>query len=212
MPLLAQDDHVLAGLDCRLDHVLDQARGQTVVPVADLALLTVVDPAAVLGGNPLAPPPQVQAAVLDFLLPREVGVATEIEVCRVAHSGEPPGEPLHPDAQATSLAVYVWSFEAEDDEDGAAWIEVHGRLPSSRSASLWSSRVGAQRSVDRVARSHRRVPRGSPCNVVATPPASASRRRLAAMSKTLIGSGAQKTSNPPAAVSAIESAIEPSMR
>src|SRR5439155_26844454 len=96
--LRAQDDHVLAGLNSRLPHVLDQARRQTVVPVADLALLTVVDPAAVLGGNPLAPPPQVQAAVLDFLLPREVGVATEIEVCRVAHAGKPPAEPLPPNA------------------------------------------------------------------------------------------------------------------
>src|SRR5947209_20071968 len=212
MPLLAQDDHVLTGLDCRLDHVLDQARRQTVVPVADLALLTVVDPAAVLGGNPLAPPPQVQATVLDFLLPREVGVATEIEVCRVAHSGKPPAEPLHPDAQATGLAVHIWPFEAEDDEDGADRIEVHGRLPSSRSASACSSRFGAQRSVDRVTRSQRSGPSGAPCSVVATPPASPSSRRLAAMSKTLMGRGAQKTSNPPALVSAIDSAIDPSMR
>src|SRR5207302_4200722 len=133
---------------CRLDHVLDQARRQTVVPVADLAFLTVVDPAAMLGGNPLAPAPQVQAAALDFLLSREVGVATEIEVCRVAHSRQRTGKPLDPDAEATGLAVHVRPFEAENHEDGAAWIQVHGRLPKSCSASLCNSRVGAQRSVD----------------------------------------------------------------
>src|SRR5437868_4073584 len=129
MPLLAQDHHVLASLDGRLDHIPDQARRQTVVPVPDLAFFTVVDTAAMLSGDPLAPPPQVQAAALDVLLPGKVGVATEIEVCGVPQSGERPCESSDPHAETSRLAVGVGSLEAEDNKGGGAWIEVHRTCP-----------------------------------------------------------------------------------
>src|SRR5213080_5192277 len=109
MPLLAQDHHVLASLDGRLDHILDQARRQAVVPVPDLAFFAIIDSAAVLSGDPLAPPPQVQAAGLDVLLPGKVGVAAEIEVCGVPQSGERPCESSDPHAETSRLAVGVGS-------------------------------------------------------------------------------------------------------
>src|SRR5437868_10632053 len=45
-------------------------------------------------------------------------------------------------------------------------------------------------------------------DLLATPPISRSKSRLAAMSKSLAGIGAQKTSKPPAPVSAMEMAID----
>src|SRR5437588_6707534 len=118
MPLLAQDHHVLASLDGRLDHILDQARRQAVVPVPDLAFFAVIDSAAVLSGDPLAPPPQVQAAALDVLLPGKVGVAAEIEVGGVPDSVERPGESSDPHAETCPLAVGVGSLEADTNKGG----------------------------------------------------------------------------------------------
>src|SRR5437660_4592096 len=129
MPLVPQELQVLASLHGRLHHILDHARRQAVVPLPDLAFFAVIDSAAVLSGDPLAPPPQVQAAALDVLLPGKVGVAAEIEVCGVPQSGERPCESADPHAETSRLAVGVGSLEAENNNGGGAWIEIHRTCP-----------------------------------------------------------------------------------
>src|SRR5207237_10229991 len=84
VPLLAQDHDMLSLGGRRLDHVVDQAGRKAVVPVADLALLAVVDAASMLGGDPLAPAPEMETAVFEVFLARTVGVGTAIGEGRVA--------------------------------------------------------------------------------------------------------------------------------
>src|SRR5229473_6303824 len=212
VPLLTHDHDVVAGLDRRPDHGVDEALRETRVPVADLLLLAVVDTAAMAPRDPLAPAPIDEPARLMALLPRQVGIATEIEVGLVAELGQRSGQALHADAEATGLAVHVGTLEAEDHEDGALGLEDHGVEDSASRAVACSSRLGAQTSEVRVSRVQGSELSALPLMSVATPPLSATMRRLAAMSNTRTGTGAQKASKLPAAVCAIASAIEPRIR
>ena len=135
MPLLAEDDDLLSLRGRGLDDVADQARRKAVVPVANLALLPVVDPAGVLGRDPLAPAAEMKPSVFDVLFARHVGVATEIEVCRIAHARERARETFLPDAEPAGLAVLVWSLEAQEDENGPPGIERHLAAPTISRAS-----------------------------------------------------------------------------
>src|SRR5581483_4786099 len=80
------------------------------------------------------------------------------------------------------------------------------------SAIACSARSAEQTSVVRVARLHSSAESDPPRASVATPPDSDRISRLAAISNTRIGTGAQNTSSPPLAVCAIDSAIEPRIR
>src|SRR6202166_1977297 len=211
VPLLAEHHDALAVFDGWDHNVVDHARGQTGVPIAELALLAVIHAAAVLRGDPLAPPAVVQLAPLEDLLSGEVGIADKVEVRVIAETREGTRQALHAHTETARLAVKVGTFEAEQDEDSPVGREDHALEPSIFSAWAWSSAVGAHSSVVRRSSEAGRGPTGRPVMSVATPPTSASKSRLAAVSKTRTGIGAQKMSKPPEAVSAIEIAIEPSM-
>src|SRR5258706_8252009 len=213
VPLLSHHDHVASGGDGRRDDVVDEAGREARVPVADLLLLPVVDASTVARGDPLAPAPVDKPARLVALLTGKVGVATEIEVCLVAELRERPRKALDSDSKAAGLAVHIGTFEAEDHENSPPRLENHH--PSSvraRRAIACSSAVGAHTSVVRVSSVQASFASELPLRSVATPPASERMRRLAAMSNTRTGIGAQKASKLPAAVCAIASAIDPRMR
>src|SRR5207302_10577624 len=81
--------------------------------------------AAMLGRDPLAPAPQPQLASLEVLLTRQLGIATEEEICRVTHQRQRPRQPCDSDPEPSRPAVDVRSFEAEDHKYGAGRIEIH---------------------------------------------------------------------------------------
>src|SRR6266704_1807016 len=167
--------------------------------------------AAMLGGDPLRPTPIHEAAGLVALLAGQIGVATEVEVCLVAELGEGAREAFDPDAQAARLAVNVGALKAEDRKNGLPGVEDH-QPASARSAIACSSGLGAHTSDVRLSSCAGSGLSELPLRSVAIPPASFRMRRLAAMSKTRTGTGAQNASKLPEAVCAIASAIEPRMR
>src|SRR5260370_26448113 len=144
--------------------------------------------------------------------PGQVGVATQIGIGLVTELGQRSGQGLHTDAEATGLGVHVGSLEAEDHEHGALGLEDHDPEGRASRAVGGRSRPGRQTREVRVSRVQGSALSALPLMSVATPPLSATMSRLAAMSNTRTGTGAQKASKLPAAVCAIASAIEPRIR
>src|SRR6266849_1398353 len=213
VPLLSHDDHVATGGERGRDDVVDQAGREARVPVADLLLLSVVDTSTVARRDPLAPAPVDEPARIVTLLTGKVRVATEIEVCLVAELRERARKALDSDSKTAGLTVHIRALEAEDHDNSPPRLEDHH--PSSfraRYAIACSSAVGAQTSVVRVSSVQGNFASELPLRSVAKPPASETMRRLAAMSNTRTGIGAQNASMLPAAVCAIASAIDPRMR
>src|SRR5260370_5379050 len=138
--------------------------------------------------------------------PWQVGVDTEIEIGLVTELGQRWGQGLHTDAEATGLGVHGGTLEAEDHEHGALGLEDHDPEARASRAVACRSRLGAQTSEVRVSRVQGSALSALPLMSVATPPLSATMSRLAAMSNTRPGTGAQKASKRPAAVCPIASA------
>src|SRR2546428_11896934 len=104
MPLLAHHDHVATCFYRGSDDVIDEARRQARVPVADLLFLAVIDASTMAGRDPLAPSAVDEAARLVGFLPRQGGGAPEGEVRFVADLGQGGGEALCPPPRATRPA------------------------------------------------------------------------------------------------------------
>src|SRR3989442_3210966 len=105
MPLLAHHDHVATCFYRGSDDVIDEARRQARVPVADLLFLAVIDASTMAGRDPLAPSAVDQAAPPVGFLPGAVGGAPEREVRFVTGLGQGAREGLEPHPHATLLAV-----------------------------------------------------------------------------------------------------------
>ncbi len=129
VPFLAEHNHAAAAFDSRHDHIVDDARRQAGIPVAELALLAVVDAAPMLRGNPLAPASVMQLAPLVGLFSGQVGVTDKVEVRVEAKSREGTRQTLHSNTEAARLAVRIGSFEAEQHEDGLVGREDHSFEP-----------------------------------------------------------------------------------
>src|SRR2546427_7137890 len=134
MPLLAHHDHVATCFYRGSDDVIDEARRQARVPVADLLFLAVIDASTMAGRDPLAPSAVDEAARLVAFLAGQVGVATEVEVRLVADLGKGAREALDPHPEATCLAVDVGPLEAEDYEHRVRRREDHHSPASARIA------------------------------------------------------------------------------
>src|SRR5258706_14212415 len=135
MPLLAEDDNVVPGHCRRRDDVVDQTCGQARIPVADLALLAVVHAAAMLCGDPLAPPVEVKLAALLAFFAGQLGITDEVEVRVVTHARERPRQSLHAHSKSARLAVLVRSLKAKQNENGPVRFEDHRCVPTIASAS-----------------------------------------------------------------------------
>src|SRR2546426_12061777 len=70
MPLLAHHDHVATCFYRGSDDVIDEARRQARVPVADLLFLAVIDASTMAGRDPLAPSAGDEAGPHLGFLPR----------------------------------------------------------------------------------------------------------------------------------------------
>src|SRR2546422_8109754 len=104
MPLLAHHDHVATCFYRGSDDVIDEARRQARVPVADLLFLAVIDASTMAGRDPLAPSAVDEAARLLAFLARQVGGAPEREGRFVAALGQGAREAPYPHPPAACPA------------------------------------------------------------------------------------------------------------
>src|SRR2546428_14158648 len=106
MPLLAHHDHVVTCFYRGSDDVIDEARRQARVPVADLLFLAVIDASTMAGRDPLAPSAGDGAGPPRAFLPGEGGGGPEREGSFVGGVGKGAREGPVTLSAAPSPAVY----------------------------------------------------------------------------------------------------------